>query len=267
MTLDPSASGSTASELLPSPFEDGDLYDAIFQSFDMDLAFWRKLAREAGGPILEAACGTGRVTLPIAEDGGDVDGFDLYPAMLERLKLRASERGLTIHTQTADLRDFRMPRRYALIAIPFNAFLHNLTQADQLASLERCREHLLEGGQLVMHVSFFGGQVLATAGGPPVLEYETVHPATGRRLLLYDSRTADPIEQIQHSINEVHEVDERGVVVARHRSETAVRWIYKPELELLLAAAGFSRWRIDGGFDGRPLRSEADQMIVFAWRD
>ena len=262
-----SSTAEPGAAALPSPFEDGELYDVIFRSFDMDLAFWRKLAREAGGPVLEVACGTGRVTLPMAEDGADVDGFDLHPQMLERLVSRAREQGVRIHAVQADMRDFRMPRRYALIAIPFNAFLHNLTQADQLGTLERCREHLLPGGKLVMHVSFFGSQVMATAGGPPVLEMETTDPRTGHTLRLYDSRTVDPIEQIQRSINEIHEVDARGEVIARHRSETHVRWIGKPELELLLAAAGYARWRIDGGFDGRPLRSEEDQMLVFAWGD
>ena len=258
-----SAPGAT----LPSPFDDGQLYDAIFHDFDIDLAFWRAAARAAAGPVLEVACGTGRVTLPIAEAGADVDGFDLYPAMIERLSAKAEARGLRVHAIEADMRDFRMPRRYALIANPFNAFLHNLTQADQLATLKRCREHLLPGGSLVMHVSYFGANVLGTSGGEPVLEHETHHPVTGHVLRIYDQRTMDPIEQIQHSINEIHELDERGATIARHRSETRVRWIYKPEMELLLAAAGYVRWRIDGGFDGRPLKSDEDQMIVSAWGD
>jgi SAM-dependent methyltransferase len=251
----------------PSPFDDADLYDAIFHDFDMDLEFWRARALEAGGPVLEVACGTGRVTLPMAETGADVEGFDLAPAMVERLRAKAAERNLEVPTSVGDMRDFRRPRRYALIGIPFNAFLHNLTQADQLATLRRCREHLRPGGGLILHVSFFGAANIVASGGGPVLELETRHPATGRMLRLYDGRTMDPIEQIQHSINEVHELDERGEVIAKHRSETWVRWIHKPELELLLRAAGFSRWRIDGGFDGRPLVSEEDQMIVFAWGD
>lgn len=252
---------------LPSPFDDGDLYDAIFHDFDMDLEFWRARAREAGGPVLEVACGTGRVTLPMAEAGADVEGFDLFPAMLERLRAKAAERNLNIPANVADMRDFHASRRYALIAIPFNAFLHNLTQADQLATLRCCREHLRPGGRLIMHVSFFGAAGIVASGGGPVLELETRHPVTGRMLRLYDGRTLDPIEQIQHSINEIHELDEQGEVIAKHRSETWVRWIHKPELELLLGAAGFTRWRIDGGFDGKPLASEEDQMIVFAWGD
>ena len=264
---------STASEAdapLPSPFDDGELYDAIFHDFDMDLEFWRARAREAKGPVLEVGCGTGRVMLAMAEAGADVDGFDNAPAMILRLREAAAARSLEVRTREADMRDFRMPRHYALVAIPFNAFLHNLTQADQLATLRRCREHLAPAGCLILHISFFSAAIITGSpgeGAAPVLEHETRHPRTGRTLRLFDQRTMNPVEQIQHSINEIHEVDERGEIVARHRSETRVRWIYKPELELLLSASGFTRWRIDGGFDGRPLASEEDQMIVFAWAD
>ena len=55
-----------------------------------------------------------------------------------------------------------------------------------------------------------------------------------------------------------------GTVVATHPSKTTVRWIYKAEMELHLRTAGFARWRILGGFDGRPLLHETDAMIVQA---
>ena len=139
--------------------------------------------------------------------------------------------------------------------------------AAMLATLARCREQLLPGGRFLMHVSFFGAAVLATSGTNPVLEHESVDPRTGHRIRIYDGRTVDRIEQIQHSINQIHELDDSGNVLAVHRSETHVRWIQKPELELLLRAAGFTHWTIAGGFDGKPLPSEEDQMIVTAWNE
>ena len=44
-----------------------------------------------------------------------------------------------------------------------------------------------------------------------------------------------------------------------------MRWIYKPEMELLLRVTGFARWQFLGDFDGRPLANETDSMIVQAW--
>jgi SAM-dependent methyltransferase len=249
----------------PSPYDDGELYDLIFQDFDLDVAFWREQALRSGGPVLEVACGTGRITFEMAAAGADLDAFDLSAAMLARFAHNAAARGLTLRATPGDMRSFRMPRRYAMVAIPFNAFLHNLTQDDQLATLKGCREHLLPGGRLVMHVSFFGRAIVGAGSADPVLELETRDPNTGHTLRHYDGRTLEPIEQLQHSMNELHEIDASGRTVSVRRSETDVRWVHKPELELLLRASGFTRWKIDGGFDGRPLASEEDQMIVFAW--
>jgi SAM-dependent methyltransferase len=251
----------------PDPYEDAELYDRVFAALDFDVAFWRALARRAGGPVLEIGCGTGRLMLPMLEAGADVDGLDLAPAMLEALRRKAAARGFTPHLAPGDMRDFTMPRRYALIAIAFNAFLHNLTAEDQLATLRCCREHLDDGGALVMHVSFFTAQAIAAAGGAPVLELETRDPATGHLLQHYDTRTLDPVRQLQHSVNEVRELDAAGGVVGSRFTETDLRWIHPPELDLLLRIAGFQRRELHGGFDGEPVGADGGMMIAFAWKD
>ena len=253
-------------ESLPSPYEDAEFYDLIFREFADDLGLYRRLAKQVRGPVLEVGCGTGRVTIPCLKDGADVDGLDLEPNMLRTLERKAAALGLEARTYAADMRDFTLPRRYALILVTFNAFLHNLSTEDQLRTLRCCLAHLEPGGELVMHVSFFSAAIVGELGGEPVLEMETRDPETGHVLQLYDTRRFDQVRQLQHSLNEVRELDADGRVVSSRVSETRVRWIYAPEMELLLEKAGFARWEIRGGFDLRPLESEQDQMIVRAWK-
>src|SRR5437016_650825 len=62
----------------PSPFDDGELYDIICQGLDYDIDFYAGLARAAKGPVLDIACGTGRVLLPLLQAGIEVDGVDLF---------------------------------------------------------------------------------------------------------------------------------------------------------------------------------------------
>ena len=251
----------------PTPYDDAALYDQIFNDLDMDLSFYRRLARETHGPILEIGCGTGRVMLPCLKDGADLDGLDLSAPMLEALERKARALGLTARVHAGDMREFALPRRYALILIPFNAFLHNLDTEDQLRTLRCCREHLESGGRLVMHVSFFSSAIVGETSAEPALELETRDPASGHLLQHFDHRTMDPVRQLQHSRNEIRELDAAGRVVSTRYTETDMRWIYPPELELLLRVAGYARWQIHGDFDLKPLESENDQMIVFAWKD
>src|SRR5215813_11220324 len=52
-----------------------------------DVAFWRRVASEATGPVLELGCGTGRVTRPLAKAGIDIIGIDRSAAMLARIRI------------------------------------------------------------------------------------------------------------------------------------------------------------------------------------
>ena len=54
-----------------------------------DVPFWRRVARAAGGPVLELGCGTGRVSRPLARAGVDLVGIDRSAAMLERGRRRS----------------------------------------------------------------------------------------------------------------------------------------------------------------------------------
>ena len=259
------AQPAATSPPLPTPFDDAALYDALFEDFDFDRDFYLGLARGAGGPVLEVSCGTGRVLLPILEAGVDIEGLDLSAPMLERLEKKARARGLSPRLHRGDMRGFVLPRRYALVIIPFNGFVHCLTTNDQLACLRACRVHLAPGGRLAFNTFFPGRGSEPSTEGVPVLEGEGRHPASGRAVRIYDTRTRDWVAQVQHSEIEIQELDAAGRVVASHRSTTDMRWTWKPELELLLEAAGFERHEISGGFGGEPPSAESGLLVVSAW--
>jgi hypothetical protein len=150
--------------------------------------------------------------------------------------------------------------------ITFNAFIHNLTQEAQIRCLKCCREHLIPGGVLAFDTYIPTLEILSAPQDTRALECEARDPRTGRLLRIYDARRFDRVEQIQHSLTEIEEIDEAGAARVIQRSEFSVRWVYKAEMALLLRAAGFERWEIYGGFDRRELTKETDGMVVAAWR-
>ncbi len=73
-----------------------DLYDWVIPYRERpDVDFFVEAAKDAGGPVLEVGCGTGRVLIPSARAGVDVLGLDLSPQMLavcrERLQQESPE--------------------------------------------------------------------------------------------------------------------------------------------------------------------------------
>ena len=249
----------------PSPFDAPDLYDQLFEALDFDVPYWVESAKASGGPVLEIACGTGRVLLALRRAGLDAEGFDLSPAMIGRLKDKAAKEGLTVRAETGDMRSFEMGRRYRLAVCAFNGFAHCETIADQTACLRACLRHLEPGGALVLHMSYPGPAYWSEPEGQAVLEIEIPLPGGGK-LQLWDDRRKDPVGQRQDSVMEIRELDAAAVTRSVRRFSAAQRWVYRFELELLFAAAGFARWEFFGGFDGRPLRSPEDQIVAWAYR-
>lgn len=267
MTAPQKLSGPPTGPSEISPYERPDLYDLLFADLDFDHAFYLSRARDAKGPVLDLCCGTGRLLLPLLEAGVDADGVDLHAAMLARARSAARARGFTPDLRVGDMRAFSMPRSYAAVFVPFNAFAHNLTSEDQLATLACCRRHLAPGGLLAFDAFRATEEMLAEPTQAPVLEREVAHPADGHAVQIWDGRDLDRETKLQRSRIEIREFDARREPAIVHRFETRVRWVQPDELESLLERSGFAGWRIAGGYAGEPVTEGTVSLVVEAWRE
>jgi len=102
----------------------------------------------AGGPALELAVGTGRIALPLAARGIRVDGIDLSPDMVARL--RAKPGGEAIEVTIGDFADVPVDGMYPLVFVVYNTLFNLLTQDDQVRCFENVAAHLTGGGSFVV---------------------------------------------------------------------------------------------------------------------
>ena len=128
------------------------IYDAVYSYVRDDIPFYVKEALDSGGDVLELGCGTGRVTIPIAQAGINIVGLDFSEAMLDIARSKAE--GLPgnsgeLSLQLGDMRDFDLGRQFSLIIIPFRGFLSLLSVEDEISTLREIRRHLLPDGRLV----------------------------------------------------------------------------------------------------------------------
>lgn len=138
----------------PSRYGDGlaDIYDLVYPAtpeVGQAVDFLNDHCPEKGD-ILELGVGTGRLALPLAELGHRVHGVDASQKMLD--KLAESDPDGTVETTLADFADIRLDRKFDVVLIALNTFFMLPSQELQIACLANARNHLKEGGKVIIEV-------------------------------------------------------------------------------------------------------------------
>jgi SAM-dependent methyltransferase len=213
-------------------YDHPDLYDALFPA-GAHVPFYVGLARQQGGAVLELACGTGQLTIPIASQALSTVGLDLSDAMLKVARHRASTAGTSVTLVQGDMRDFALGRDFNFIFVAHNSLLHLLTTADLLAAFENIRRHLAPDGIFAFDVFNPDVRLLARPAGQrfPLMEVST---ASFGVLRVESTHDYDSATQVSRGTWYISTPDTQDAWVV----EIALRSIFPQELPLLLSAAG-----------------------------
>ncbi len=129
---------------------DGKHYDQIHRDADWDLSFWLEQARMYGDPVLELACGTGRVVNTLAIEGFRVTGIDNSETMLSEARRKSASQGIDVEWVRADVRRFELGNTFPLIIFPFRTIATLLSAEDLEACLSCVKKHLKAGGRFII---------------------------------------------------------------------------------------------------------------------
>jgi SAM-dependent methyltransferase len=250
----------------------GALYDAVpAYGTRADVAFYLEEAERAGSSsrVLELGCGTGRLTLPLAQAGHEVTGIDLSPAMLararEKLGVQPRESRDRVTLLESDVRRIELADAPAfdLVVAPFRVLQHFAAIGDQLEVLAGARRRLRPGGRLVLDV-FNPSYASMTRDRSAEVEDTPEQP-------LPDGHTVRRTVRVTavHWVEQVSDVEliyhvRRGERTERVVQRFGMRWFTPAELTHLVARAGFRVDAIYGGFDRRPLDDESPEIVVVA---
>jgi SAM-dependent methyltransferase len=266
-------------------YADVETYDATEN--DDGIAFYTDLAQETGGPVLDIACGTGRVTIPIAHLGLTVTGLDVVPQMLDQARRKAASAGLPIRWVEADARTIDLGETFRFIFLTGNAFQQFLTNADQDALLRRVFTHLHDEGTFAFetrnpvwstpatHAAFTarieqsrqnGGFFTFLETRDEKVPWQTFTAPDGRQIHESLTQSYDPISQILRltSYQRWHngasnQSDQEDHTTIGHES---LRFTFPQELAALLTHHGFTIIHHYGDWDRSPLTPTSRSIIV-----
>ena len=229
-----------------------DLLCPLLTDEDPELGFWRRAC--ASGPrVLELACGTGRVALPLAQGGLTVTGLDLAPAMLAFAAARAATLGVDVRWVEADMTRFDLGERFDAVLIALNSLLLLHTR-DALAGALGCvRAHLAPGGVFALSVLSPDPRTLARRPHHrlPLLAAPVHDPVADRPLTVDETVDYDHATQTTRGRLHFSYPDAPDFFVG----DANLRMLWPRELDDLLHHQGFEVVRCEGDFEGTPFGS------------
>jgi len=237
---------------------DGRHYDLQTRTFVEDIPFYERQIGRFGQPVLELACGTGRITISLAERGIEITGLDVSESMLSRARLKAKARAARVDWILADCRQFLLNRTFRLIFIPINSITHLHRREDLDLLLARVREHLHEEGRFIIDV--FNPSLDILRRDPerrfPVDEYED--PDGRGPVIITESNVYDAATQMNHITWHycIGEEEDARVV------ENNMRILYPQELDELLHYNGFTVETKYGDYDQRIFQAESPKQLT-----
>jgi 2-polyprenyl-3-methyl-5-hydroxy-6-metoxy-1,4-benzoquinol methylase len=238
-------------------FRDPQTYDLQDEGYYDDYPLTEQWARSLGRPLLDLACGTGRMALRMAELGYQVTGVDITPEMIGWARQKAAKQGVSIEWVVADARTFHLQKQFSFIYMLENVFQFFLTRADQEALLARVREHLLPEGCFLFETRNPTPRNLLEGRRPEPQKFTL---PDGGHLVITEQHYYDPMTQIQHYTYHHTFLQPEG-----QREEktlhTALRYVYPQEMEALLYYNGLQIRACYGSWQQEPLTATSPSMI------
>src|ERR1700731_1690763 len=172
-------------------------YDLEHLGDEEDIAFYVSLARRLRPrKVLELGCGTGRITLPLANEGVksgfDVIGLDTEPEMLKKAEEQRNDASPELKKRLTfvkgDMRIWAADSSFDLILIPCGSMSHVLELANQIEVFKRCHANLRVGGRFVVEVNMpnmasYADSFSVPPRTPIEIDLDNLNESDGTRLI------------------------------------------------------------------------------------
>jgi ubiquinone/menaquinone biosynthesis C-methylase UbiE len=228
-----------------------------------DVAFWRRVAGGASGPVLELGCGTGRVSLPLARAGVNLVGIDRSAPMLDHARRRitkspARQIAKSLRLVRGDIRTLPFEDgAFPMVLAPYGILQSLIRPPDLTATLASVARVLGKGGT-------FGIDLVPDV--PKWREYENRVQLRGRaggaQLTLIETVRQDPKRHL--TTFEQKYVEQRRGQTREHCFDLTFRTLSVRQMTRQLERAGFRIDAVLGDYRGRPWDDRADVWIIMA---
>lgn len=239
-------------------------YDVEHARFDEDIDLYMNFAELRGGPLLELACGSGRLLLPLASAGYDITGVDTSAAMLELARHALETKGVAARCTLVqqDMCALQLGKKFHLAFIALGSFGHIVTRRAQQQALAAIRAHLTSSGTFILDISNEDARYMESMGGQ-ILHHGSWQLEDGSIVTHFVSPASSHTMHLLE-LTHFYDVHKQGEAVRRTITSTQLYLFERNEAELLLEQAGFAVKDVYGDYDLSRYEHDSPRMIFVA---
>jgi ubiquinone/menaquinone biosynthesis C-methylase UbiE len=233
------------------------LYDSFFFEIDKEeLSFYEHYIKQSQEPVLEIACGTGRILIPLLKRGYDIEGFDSSSHMLQLCKDKAKKNNVQPILYQQEMQSLQLPKTYGCMFSPLGSYQQIADRKDAQQALQKFYEYLMLDGMLIIYL-YLPWYNTPTFG--QWYQHESIKK-DGKKIIVYEKLIHDPIEQLIFAQYR-YEVWQDDICIAKEEKEMTIRWYSRFEFQMMLEQSGFKNIQVAAGYqDNGPF----DQMMFIA---
>ena len=223
------------------------LYDAVYEDVVDDIPYYINQIKKPDYEVLELGCGTGRVSIPIAEITSNLTALDLSAQMVTILKEKSVQKGLLLDCVIGDMRSFALDSKFDLVIIPFRGFQSLLTVSDQEQCLAAIHKHLKHDGKVIVDM-FFPSLEMFDQDSRVFYDVKKIYDeASGSSTLVKHKSSFDTHTQVIQTTLVV-EISRAGTVKETRYADFPLRYTHPREAEYLFLNNGFITKNIINNF-------------------
>ncbi|GAC1299474.1 MAG: class I SAM-dependent methyltransferase [Ktedonobacteraceae bacterium] len=236
-------------------------YDAEHAHFNEDVDLYVNFAELRGGPLLELACGSGRLLRPLAQAGYELTGVDTSAKMLELARQKLAEAGVAARCQLTrqNMSTLQLGKKFQMVFIALGSFGHVCTRKAQQQALHAIRSHLTTGGAFILDISNEDARYMESMSGQ-MLHQGTWQLDDGSLLTHFVSPASSTTAHLL-DLAHFYDTHKQGEAVHRTITHTQLYLFERNEMELLLEQAGFTVKDVYGNYDLSQYEHGSPRMI------
>jgi SAM-dependent methyltransferase len=238
-----------------------------------ELDFYARQIHNSGQPVLDIACGTGRLLVPLLERGVDIEGVDVSQDMLDLCARRAGEAGQEARLYNQPMHALDLPRRYRTVYLCGAFGLAGAPELD-METLRRCYQHLEHGGTLVFNLDaeyhrlddwkYWTAEMRHSLPEPWPEQGNAKLMGDGTEIVLrFRLLELNPLDQTFTRQVRLEKWDgERRVAQEEYRLSGTM--YFKNEVLLMLEKAGFRSVQVQGEYSGHAATPDHEELVFLA---